>query len=417
MALETGGRLGPAGKVDSPHMPNLDPEELLALLRDPNVESQEIAARAGVPREEAGRAARILMVLARAKPEEVVSLPAPLALALARAALASSRVDLLSALALHAGRDVAKEAKRCLHVLRTRGVEVPEAPRPPPLVPAPPPPEPALPALASALDGHGERAVWLPRTLPGRGIEVGQAVLSDERGLVSLRVGLVGRKEWRAFAKDILERGAEVGVSEAPRERVHAWIAEARAANERTGQHVPEGADLWLHQLGPATPLSAPGALVPPMTDAEEREALAASGGLHELKVFSSWLPAEDFLRKVAARLDEVQVSPLYLDERQRAAQLDRVLADAVEEYLDPARRERLSSRLFALADHLRERGEAASARAAVAAARAVAAGLPGPSIPFARRLVEKAFARSGPSPGARGPKEEQAPSLIVTPR
>src|SRR5512142_436467 len=98
-------------------MANLDPEQLLALLRDPNVESQEIAARAGVPREEAGRAARLLMTLPKAKPEDVATLPGPLALALGRAALAASRVDLLGALAAHAEKDVAKEAKRCLHVL------------------------------------------------------------------------------------------------------------------------------------------------------------------------------------------------------------------------------------------------------------------------------------------------------------
>src|SRR5512144_2805522 len=103
-------------------MSNLDPDQLLALLRDPNVESQEIAAQAGVPREEAGRAARLLMVLPKAKPEEVLSLPAPLAIAVARAALAASRVDLLSALAGHAEKDAAKVAKRCLHVLRARGL-------------------------------------------------------------------------------------------------------------------------------------------------------------------------------------------------------------------------------------------------------------------------------------------------------
>ncbi len=398
-------------------MPTLDPDQLLALLRDPNVESQEIAAQAGVQREEAGRAARLLMVLPRAKPEEVVSLPGPLAIALARAALAASRVDLLSALAGHAEKEVAKEAKRCLHVLRTRGVDVPEAPRPPAPTPAAPTPEPPLAALASVLDGHGERAVWLPRPLPGRGIEVGQAVLSDERGLVSLQVGLVGRKEWRAFSRDIMERGEGVGVAEVPRERVHAWIAQARALNERSGQRVPDGTDLWLNQLGAAASLPPPGQGLPPLGEEEEREALAASGALHEQPLFRGWLADEDFLRKTAARLDEVQVSPLYIDERQRRAQLDRVVADAAEEYLDPGRRERLSARLLAMADHLLERGDAAGARSAAATARAVAAGRPASSIPFARMLVEKAFARSGAAPD-EGPGEDRPSSpLILAPR
>lgn len=398
-------------------MPNLDPEELLALLRDPNVESQEIAARAGVPREEAGRAARLLMTLPRAKPEEVATLPGPLALALARAALSAGRVDLLGALAGHAEKDVGKEAKRGLHVLKTRGVAVPELARPAAPAPAPAPAEPSLAALASRLDGHGERAVWFPRAIPGRGIEVGQAVLSDERGLLSLQVGVVGRKEWRSFARGIMERGAAVGVTEVPRERVHAWVAEARRRNEQTGQRVPDGADLWLNGLGPAPAAPAPGAAAPVLEGDAERDALAASAALHELPGFRSWFADEDFLRRIAGKLDEVQVSPLYLDERQRDAQLDRVIADAVEEYLDPARRARLSARLLSAADGLVEAGDAASAARAAAAARALTSGTPGAAIPFARQLVEKAFTRKAPA-GEATPAERPAESpLILAPR
>jgi hypothetical protein len=259
--------------------------------------------------------------------------------------------------------------------------------------------------------------VWLPRALPGRGIEVGQAVLSDERGLLSLQVALVGRKEWRAFARGIVERGTAVGVAEVPRERVHAWIAQARTLNERTGQRVPDGTDLWLNQLGPAAPPPAPGATLPVLTEDGEREALAASGVLHDLPAFRSWLADEDFLRKVAARLDEVQVSPLYIDEQQRRAQLDHVLADAVEEYLDPTRREHLSARLLAMADHLLERGDEAGARASAATARAVAAGKPGASIPFARLMVEKAFSRAQAAQEEAAPAEPASSPLIVAPR
>ncbi|HVO18767.1 MAG TPA: hypothetical protein VMU15_05895 [Anaeromyxobacter sp.] len=395
----------------------LDPDQLLALLRDPHVESQEIAARAGVPREEAGRATRLLMAFPKAKPEEVASLPAPLAAALARAALSASRGDLLAALAAHASKEVAKEAKRCLHLLRTRGVEVPESPRPAPPAPASQPAEPPPPAFASALDGHGERAAWLPRPVPGRGFELGQAILSDERGLLSLQVVPMGRKEWRTFARDIVVRGAALGVTEVPRTVVHAWIAAARATNEHTGQRVPDGADLWLQQLGPAEAAPAPGAGLPPGPAEEERAAVAASGSLHDLPLFRSWLAEEDFLRKVAARLDEVQVSPLYIDERQRGAQLDRVVADAVEEYLDPTRRARLAGRLLAVADHLDALGDRQSARTAAAAARALAAGQPGAAVPFARLLVERAFSRR-PASGAEAPAAPAPDSpLIVAPR
>jgi hypothetical protein len=378
------------------------------------VESQEIARETGVAREEAGRAARIVIGLARAKAEEVGTLPSPLAAAVARAAVQGRRADLLAALAAHPSREVAKEARRGLHLLRARGVAVPEPSRPAP-APAPEPAtEPPLPAYASAIDGHGERAVWLPRAVPGKGIEVGQAVISDERGLVELQLALVGRKEWRAVARDLVERGAAMGVGEIDRGLARSLVAAARARNEASGGRVPEGADRWLAHLGPAAPPPDPAQRFPALPEEEEREALAASGALHDLPLLRGWLPEEDFLREVARQLDEVAVSPLYLDERQRREQAGRLVAQAVERYLaDGARRRRLSGRLFAAADHLDRTGDLASARAAAAAARALGAGAPALSVPFARRLVEKAF------PPA--PEEAAAPAtpepLVLAPR
>ncbi|HSN91576.1 MAG TPA: hypothetical protein VLS93_10125, partial [Anaeromyxobacteraceae bacterium] len=319
-------------------------------------------------------------------------LPGPLAAAVARAALGAGRADLLAALAAHPSREVAKEARRGLHLLRARGVDVPEPSRPAP-PPAAPAEEPPLPAYASAIDGHGERAVWLPRAVPGKGIEVGQAVISDERGLLELQLGLVGRREWRAVVRDLVARGEAMGVGEIDGELARSLVAAARARNDASGTRVPEGADRWLAQLGPAAPPRDPADRFPALPEEEEREALAASAALHDLPLLRGWLPEEAFLREVAAQLDEVAVSALYIDERQRREQAARLVAQAVERYLsDGARRTRLVGRLCAAADHLDRTGDAARARAAAAAARALAAGAPPLSIPFARRLVEKAF-------------------------
>jgi hypothetical protein len=398
-------------------MTTRDPDRLLSRLRDPNVESGEIAADTGLAREEVGRAARLVLGITRAKPDEVATLPGPLAGALARAALTAGRADVLAALAAHASKEVAKEAKRGLHVLRSRGVAVPEPARAPAPAPVALPPEPPLPAYASAIDGHGERAVWLSRSLPGKGIEIAQAVLSDVKGLVELQVGALGRKEWRAFAKEILVRGAAMGVGEIDRTKAHALVAAARALNERTGQRVPEGADLWLAQLGPAAAAPDPAARFAPLPEEEEREALAGSAALHELPLLRGWLAEEGYLRAVAAKLDEIAVSPLYLDERQRAEQMSRLVAEAADAYLDAARRPVLAGRLHAVAEHLEERGDGAHARAAAAAARAIAAGSPAQAIPFARLLVEKAFPPPSPASSdldAPPPGEEP---LIVGPR
>lgn len=397
-------------------MTNVDLDRLLQLLRDPNVESQEIAALTGAPREECGRASRLLLGIGRAKPEEVATLPGPLAAALCRAAFAAGRADVLAALGGHAAKEVAKEAKRGLHLLRSRGVAVPEAARiaaPPPL----PATEPPLPAYASAIDGQGERAVWLPRNVPGKGIEVAQAVVSDVRGLVELQIGLLGRKEWRAFAKGLVERGAAMGVGEIDRALAHSTISAARRVNDASGQRVPEGADLWLSQLGPAAPLPDPAARFAPLADEEERGAVAASGKLHDLPLFRGWLADEAFLRGVAGKLDEIAVSPLYLDDRQRAEQLLRVIGEAVDAYFDDARRRRHATRLFAVAEHLEARGDVAHARSAAATARALLAGAPPHAIPFARLLVEKAFPETAPAAAGERPPSPGAPPLIVAPR
>jgi hypothetical protein len=398
-------------------MPATDPDKLLQLLRDPNVESQEIAAATGVPREEVGRAARLLSGLGKAKPEDFATVAAPLAVALARAALGVGRADVLAVLATHAGKDVAKEAKRGLHLLKSRGVEVPEPARPQAPAASPAAPEPPLAAYASAVDGRGERAFWIPRPIAGKGIEVAQAVVSDERGLLELQLGMLGRKEWRAFAREILLRGAAMGVGEIAREKATAAVVAARGLNEGSGHRVPDGADLWLAQLRPAAPPEDPAARFPPLAPDAERAALDASAKLHDLPLLRGWMADEPYLRSVATKLDEIAVSPLYLDERQRAEQSDRVIADAVDGYLDAPHRARLSSRLFAVAEHLDARGDPAHAQAAAAATRALAAGAPAREIPFARLLVEKAFPpapeASPAEPAVGGP----ASPLIVPPR
>jgi hypothetical protein len=394
-----------------------DAERLLALLRDPNVESGEVATALGVPREEAGRAARLVLGLARATPADVVSLPGPLAAAIARAALQAGRGDLLAALAGHAAKDVAKEAKRGLHGLRARGVAVPEPARPPGPALSPPAEEPAPPAYASSIDGRGERAVWIARNVAGKGVEVAQAIASDTRGLVELQVGMLGRKEWRQFARGLLERGATMAVAEIDREEAKAIVARARAMNETSGARLPDGADAWLRRLGPvaAAPRD-PAERFPPLPPDEERDAVASSAKLHDLPLLGGWMADEDYLRGVAHRLDEIAVSPLYLDERQRAEAMARTVSDAVDGFFDDARRARFAARLFGAAEHLERRGDAAHARLAAATARALLSGAPAGAVPFARLLVEKAFPPAEPAapPVARAP--EPGP-LIVAPR
>jgi hypothetical protein len=248
-----------------------DPDRILALLRDPNVGSQEVADETGLPRGECARAARLLVGLGKARPEEIASLPPPLAAALLKAAIGSGKVDVLTVLAASADKVLSKEAKRALHVLRTRGVDVPEPARAPPVL-APVPAEEVFSCYASSVDGQGERAVWIARNLPGRGVEVGQAVISDVQGLVELQVGVLGRKEYRTFGKEIGERGRSMGVGEIDPGHARTLVLEARRRNDTSGRNPPEGADAWIGRIGPGTPLPDPATALPALPAEEEKQ-------------------------------------------------------------------------------------------------------------------------------------------------
>jgi hypothetical protein len=382
-------------------MPIDDPDRILALLRDPNVGSQEVADQTGLPRSEAARAARLLVSLPKARPDEIATLPGPFSAALLRAAVAGEQIDLLSGLASSTEKSVAKEAKRALHVLRTRGVAVPElqrAPVPTPSLVA----EEVFPSYASTVDGQGERAIWIARNVPGRGVEVGQAVVSDVLGLLELQVGVLGRKEYRTFGKEIGERGQAMGVTELDPGHARAIVTEARRRNDGSGRAAPEGADAWLSRIGPGTPAPDPADLLPPLPDEEERRALAASGGLHALPMLRGWLADEGALRALAARLDEPATAAGSSGEAERAARVEGAIAEAVEAWLDAPCRQRLAARLLTVGVHLRSMGLVDQAAQAAAAARALAAGIPGRDIPFAREMVEKAFPNRGAAAPAR---------------
>jgi hypothetical protein len=373
-------------------MPQIDADALLQLLRDPNRESHEVASAASVPRDEAARASRLVLGIAKAKPEDVATLPAPLAVAVLRAAAAAGRSDILANAAIHANKDVAKEGKRALWLLKARGVAVPGLPRPPPAAP-PSVPDVPVPCYASTIDGHGERALWIGRNVPGKGVEVGQAIVSDVKGLAELRVGLLGRKEYRTFTRDIVERGRAMGVAEIDPGVARAIVAAARTLNEASKTAPPEGADGWLARVGPAGPPPDLAALFStPLPDEEERAAVEASGRLHDLPLLRGWLADEEALRALAAKLDEVAVSPLYIDERQRAEAGTRLIADAVEASFEGPARQRWAARLFTVADQLARSDDDAHAPLAAAAARALLSGAEAARIPFARLLVEKAF-------------------------
>jgi hypothetical protein len=145
-----------------------------------------------------------------------------------------------------------------------------------------------------------------------------------------------------------------------------------------------------------------------------------AGAALFDDPLFSAWIPEEDALRAAALKVEEIQVSQLYIDEQQKREAFDRALAEAAQAYFTPERRERYSRRLFEMAHVLHSDGRPDAARTSAAVARALA--LPeGAANPFCKALFGHALsALMRPRPPAAEQQQPAAtpaePSRLITP-
>jgi hypothetical protein len=326
------------------------------------------------------------------------ALPAELALAVLEAAVALRRPGPAEALSASPDRDVAKAARRALYQLRSSGVAVSEQARTPEV---PPPPQPvptdeALPGFASLPDGTGQRALLLAQPVRG-GVEVVEALVSDELGVLSLSRAEMGRSAWRKLARrPEMERLLPLSLAEG-----RALLAEAVRCNLATGTPFPPDADVGIRHLG----IGAAAEELPSLPSPEDGDATLAveSGALHREPEFAAWLPPEPELKRLALRVDEVRTSPLALRPEQQADALRERIRSQAEEFFDPARRRLYARRLWTVAPALERRGAAHAAEVARATARRMFHNAPGLVSPFAEQLFGKLLALMARPPGSRG--------------
>jgi len=341
--------------------------------------------------------------------EDPGALPAELALAVIEAAVAVRRPGPVELLAGSQDREVAKAARRALYRLRSAGVAMTERARSAQApTPVPAPVAEALGGFASLPDGTGQRAVLLGRPVRG-GVEVVEALVSDELGLLSLSRAEMSRSAWRKLARSPeMERLLPLTPEEG-----RALLAEAVRCNLATRTGFPPDSDVALRHLG----IEAARSELPPLPPPEEADAALAleSGGLHREPELAAWLPPEAELKRFALRVDELRTSPLALSAEQQADALrDRIRSQA-EEFFDASRRRLYARRLWAVAPALARRGEERAAGVARATARRLFDGK-GVLPPFAEQLFVKVLAlmtrppgARGPGPGAAGAREEGA--------
>ncbi len=325
------------------------------------------------------------------------ALPAELAIAVLEAAVATRRAGPAEQLSTSSDREVAKAARRALYRLRSAGVAIAEPAKAlEPATAAPTTPPESLPGFSSLPDGTGQRALLLAQPVRG-GVEVVEALVSDELGLLSLSRAEMGRSAWRKLGKRAeIERLLPLSIEEG-----RELLSEAVRCNLVTRTPFPADSDVALRHLG----LEGATTELPPLPEPEEGDAVLAveSGALHREPELAAWLPPEPELKRLALRVDELRTSPLALSpEQQGEALRERVRAQA-EEFFDEAHRRLYARRLWAVAPALERRGAEHLARVARATARRLFHSSAGLSPPFAEQLFTKVLALMAGAPGARG--------------
>jgi hypothetical protein len=391
------------------------PGRILELLQGDGAEDK-VAAEIGESAAAVGEARELLASTDAADAPAIAGLPVALAEAVLEAAARAKKVDLIRAVLSEGSKDIARAAKRALHVLRSQGVDL--GPEPTPAASSPKPvaaAETVLTCLASPIDGAGQKVVWIARPQRFGGVQVILAVLSDVEGVVDSQIGEMSRKGFREYVRRAGDISPGLAPRDIPAEKAKAFIAAALAIQHPKGDG-PAHLDV-LQGIGGDAILAVPqAASEPAFSDAEETRLSSESGSLHDEAEIAGWFPEEETLRQVALKVEELGTSKIVVDEAQRKQQLQHIIDRFGEEYFTPERRKRYANRLFEMADHFRTTGREEAARRASATARSLNRGEPDAGRGFMRRMFDKLVPHLLAASTEKPAEEPKSGGLIVTP-
>lgn len=402
-------RYSPTPMHASPSPATFSDEELLALLKDATVSAESIAQEmedagaAPLPVPAIAAARTVLADLGVGHVATIEGLPAALRSLVLNVATANQAVELLSLLVNSADKSVVKDAKRCLHVLKSRGLKLVEAPKAAPAAPVSVAEE--QPVFMSTVDGLGRRVVLFTGAARG-GVDVAQLVLSDETGVVSAELAPLMRKAYREFLDRIFSM-KQMFVVEVPRAWARSLVARALDLNAIARRPVPPTFNDVAFLLGPAVGrLPSPGRDLP--RPPEEPALVASARRLFNAPELATWIPPDKDAEAFDRKAREITSSTL-IDDAQKAAGLLDLVATTVNAFWTRAQRDRYAERLFDVA-FLFQRGKREDESAlALASAWALAGDAPIGAVPFAGLLFEALL------PAAPGVPEHR-PAAIAPP-
>jgi hypothetical protein len=311
---------------------------------------------------------------------------------------------------------VVKDVRRVLYRFGQRGVAVPQAER---VASAPPrTASPALEGHLSAIDGRGDRLVWLVRPRRDAGLLVLTAVINEPDGLRDVSLAELPRKALRRMERDLQARH-HLRMVEADGAYCDTLLAEAFtrarvAGTAGIGEYPTYRAQLTSTDPAPRDPPLAERVLA--AADDELATAVAGGATLLDEPEFMTWrlerATIAPYLGEIAAARD----SPLVLSRPQQEERVRDVVARALRELFAGEGGAAYGRRLEEMAYYLAATGRRAAAIAALATARALAASTAGgEGTPFIEELTRRSFAVLLEEDAARARAQAEG-SVLVRP-
>jgi hypothetical protein len=290
-------------------------------------------------------------------PAQVEALPEDKAAEVLAAWVKAKQTSLPETLMQSASKPHAKLAKKALYQLKSSGLAVAE-------------PKPAGEAVAllpgkdddtmlgtmSPVLGTGDRALFFARPVRGGGIELYQAITSDEFGIVQFDRAQTNRATYRTRIKE-LRAQTDISLIYVPLERMIEELGRAMTLNERSRTNIPAEMAEGLNRLG-VVPLD-PDTKVPAL-EAGDATLAATAMKLHDEPELKQWMPPQHEMTAMSADVAEAKDDTA--SQQQKAAA-------AAERFFTPALRTLYARRLLQMADlfDASSRSEAASLARATA--------------------------------------------------
>jgi hypothetical protein len=278
-------------------------------------------------------------------------------------------------------RDRVKDAKRALHRLKSKGLEVSEATDTEQDVAFSMAVESSsadrAQAYITSVDGQGSRLLWVLWPSMSGGNRLLQAVVEEAGGLMKADLIAVSRNEFRAHLERLRSNPAllvgRIDVQDAARELVSAAVKSAEQ-----GVALPAAYQEWIEMAGAsgvnvdANAEVGPAPIYERIIEAEvdgRGDLIDAAIELLREPYFSSWAVIGEDVDRAVEEIREAERSTLMIDEEQRQARMQDAMRGAVEASFNDETRALYRRRLEAMAGMLWDESGEDAARQALAAA------------------------------------------------